>query len=152
MKVNSAAAKRLARALVLGQDVRIPLRKTWQRKKVYLVPVHQIARMHWHYAQGLGSYKNMQKAATAQKRMGKSGIDVMRMSDINDMRKTIRKGEAHKIPPVWLNKLSQAQQLHYKGKRYGLHDGHHRLTAHQAEGKKFIRATFGEKRWTRHFY
>lgn len=79
---------------------------------------------------------------------------------VNALRKAIRAG--HKIPPILVLPLRKMRRheidLHLDGgdgivvkhkKRYThiLINGHHRLTAHQAEGKPYIRVVISRNTW-----
>jgi hypothetical protein len=118
--------RRLTKAILRGQPIRTKELNHWGRR-VFLVPTNIIARTE-------RSYSYIRKHGSNRLLGRDSGT-------INRMRKVIRSGK--ELPPIYLQKSSFNDH-------YTLEDGHHRLTAHQAEGKKYIKAVIlGPEGWER---
>jgi hypothetical protein len=121
----------------------IPTTDMHNGKRVYLVHTKQIAR------DPFGRYKNYRRQGnpTPKHAVGIRGYTNNpenthgiwgAYDNVRQMRLLIRHGKGHQLPPVSLE-MSQSEAPN--ARPFELYNGHHRLTAHQAEGKKLIRAT-----------
>ena len=119
------AARRLARALVHMKP--ILTKEVKDGFPVYLVPTYLIKRREGKYT----DFRKTFNAATDHI------YDMNKHDRIKELRSLVRKNIPMHTPIALSTK---------DWKSFILYDGHHRLTAHQAEGKKFIRATINGMR------
>jgi hypothetical protein len=82
--------------------------------------------------------KQIQRTEASYKQMRDPFIYSQLVTDrVNKYRAVVRAGKEGQFPPIEVVPLNPP---FISGKRYQLWNGHHRLTAHQAEGKTHIRA------------
>jgi hypothetical protein len=137
-KAAVSGARRLAREW--NMKIAIPTKEHWtnafgEKQRVYLVPVKRIIRSeraYTHYRDEDLASHNLSKAGWTPSQADYTARTSV--NKVNFFRKALRQGKFNIIPPITLDKS--------RGRMFSMPDGHHRLTAHQAEGKRLIRATF----------
>jgi hypothetical protein len=104
------------------------------RLRVWLVPTKHIQRTGYKYKAHRVHVRNQVRYTEVGETHGMI---------VNRIRRSIRQGKIKDIPPVPLMDLNKhIGRSTVRKKKYMLWDGHHRLTGHQAEGRKYIRAIF----------
>jgi hypothetical protein len=151
MKVNKAAMSRLIKAFIGKEKIAIPtnsetkLAGNASHEKIHWVPIKSIVRNEEPYK----DYRKITDRTPRTNPNNHNKNDVWYRPDsvenVNHIRRGIRRGDA--IEPVILRHLTPETIRHFnlEGKvkshhHFMMQNGHHRLTAHQAEGKRFIRA------------
>jgi hypothetical protein len=131
VKFSATAARRLGKAIIQGNA--IPTNEfSHYGHRIHLVPVKEIGRPEWGYTEF--------KEKFPRYRLGipKSHVIVMvkkRKETVNKFRRLIKAKKSHLFPAIRIFPHKT------KNHNYLVFDGHHRHAAHQAEGKRFIRAT-----------
>lgn len=125
--------RRLIKAFIGGKRVAIPMNEFHKGQRVHLIPTHSIERLEFPYS----SYRKVDAFTPRYNSI----------QNTSELRKAVRKGV--KLPPIYVREMDPRQRLTRKPwgleerkpyHHFRVENGHHRLSAHQAEGKRFIRA------------
>jgi hypothetical protein len=144
MKANPTAIKRLYRSLIKHHP--IPTKEfsatpmVSRKRRVFLIPTKYIKKTEGRYI----DYRDIKRGDAGLKNYDWIDDEDRKeyvgraIKKVNYFRRVIRRKNAHLLPPI---------EVRYgkKSGHYELVDGHHRLTAHQAEGKRFIRSVIEDE-------